>query len=261
MRPLGLKGCGKFLDFLVVATTSAEQMWAEVENDIPAMVAAAQAGNLHQDSALVAVARDCLALHMVRSQRYMMAHAKAVDMALAGFKDFAIDKWRERLIEAFVAKHGGILPAGRESLGVLVDPVIENWTRLDASGLLARADIEFMFHRVRETFANVNVQVWHAPAGAELLISDSPCLTLRYDASRTRVEPHVAIGDSHTVVMAIAKDCYLALGEDEQDDVLTSNNVQLFNELQMRSAFGYLYYHPGSNLGSSINAFFSTSQP
>jgi hypothetical protein len=96
-RPLGLKGCGKLLNFLIVASTSAEQMWAEVERDIPAMVAAARAGTLHQNPALVSVARDCLALHLVRSPRYMAAHAEAVRKALDGFKDFAIDKWRERL--------------------------------------------------------------------------------------------------------------------------------------------------------------------
>ena len=47
----------------------------------------------------------------------------------------------------------------------------------------------------------------------------------------------MAIGDSHTVAMPIAKDCYLALGEDAKDDVLLSSNVRLFNELQMDSAF------------------------
>ena len=128
-------------------------MWAEVERDIPVMVAAARAGTLHQNPALLSVARDCLALHLVRSPRYMAAHAAAVRKTLDGFKDFVIDKWRERLVEAFVARLQGILPASRESLGTVVDPVIEDWLRLDASGLMARADIESMFDRVRETFA------------------------------------------------------------------------------------------------------------
>ena len=66
----------------------------------------------------------------------------------------------------------------------------------------------------------------------------------------------MAIGDSHTVAMPIAKDCYLALGEDAKDDVLLSSNVRLFNELQMDSAFGHLYYRPGSSIASSVDAFF-----
>jgi hypothetical protein len=259
-RPLGLKGCGKFLNFLIVATASAEQMWAEVERDIPAMVAAARAGTIHQDPALVSVARDCLAVHLVRSPRYMAAHTDAVRKTLEGFKEFALEKWRQRLIGAYIAKYGGILPVSRESLGALIDPAIEDWQRLDSSGLMARADIEFMFHRVRETFAQVNVQVWHAPVGGEFLISDSPCFTLRYSDDGKPAKPHVAIGDSHTVAMPIARDCYLALGPVAQDDVLLSDNVRLFNELQMDSAFGHLYYRPGSNIGSSVDAFFLKSR-
>jgi hypothetical protein len=158
-----------------------------------------------------------------------------------------------------MAKHSGLLPGGRESLGTLIDPVIDNWQQLDSSGLMARADIEFMFRRVRDTFAPVDVQIWHAPAGEEFLISDSPCLTLRYSEDRTKVESHVAIGDSHAVAMPIAKDCYLALGDSPRDDVFVSSNVTLFNQLQMSSAFGYLYYRPGSNIPRSIDAFFSNS--
>jgi hypothetical protein len=205
----------------------------------------------------VSVARDCLALHLVRSPRYMARHAGAVRKTFGGFKDFVIDKWRESLIDAYIAKHGGLLPAGRESLGTLVDPVIEDWQRLDTSGVMARADIEFMFHRVRETFASVNVEVLHASVGEEFIISDSPCFTLRYSDDRTRVTPHVAIGDSHTVTMPISRDCYLALGENERDEVLIDDTVRLLNELQMHSAFGHLYYRPGSKIGSSVDAFFS----
>ncbi|WP_369915987.1 DUF4238 domain-containing protein [Plantactinospora sp. KBS50] len=144
-------------------------------------------------------------------------------------------------------------------MGTLVDPVVDNWRQLDSSGLMARAGIEFMFRRVRDTFASVDVQIWHVPAGEEFLISDSPCLTLRYSEDRTEVEPHVAIGDSHTVTMPIAKDCYLALGDSPKDDVFVSSNVSLFNQLQMRSAFGHLYYRPGSNITRSVDAFFSNS--
>jgi hypothetical protein len=140
----------------------------------------------------------------------------------------------------------------------MVEPYVEKWLELGEKGVIARASMEFMFHRVRATFAPLQLQIRRPPSGKEFLISDSPCFTLRYRDSGRLVEPHVAIGDAHTVAMPVSRDCLLALAPEASDDLLDDGNVDLFNTLQMSSAFDHVYYRPGSNLAQWIQGYLST---
>jgi hypothetical protein len=259
MKPLGLRGCAKLIDFLAIASSSAELIWKEVEDRIPEAVAVARDGRLHQSEDLAAVAKDCLALHLVRSIRYMNVHAQAVAASVSGFAGRVVDSHTEVFIREFRDRHGGLLPGGRASLEAMVEPYLGNWLELGEKGVIARASIESMFHRVRAAFAPLQLQIWRPPSGKEFLISDSPCLTLRYRDDGRLVEPHVAIGDANTVAMPIGRDCLLALAPEASDCFLVEEAVDLFNTLQMSSAFDYIYYRPGSHLAQWVQGYFNTA--
>jgi hypothetical protein len=71
-RPRGLAGCGWVPDFLMCAAESAEQLWnAEVGTHLGPAIEAARHGRLHDQDAHVAAIRDGIALHLVRSLRYL----------------------------------------------------------------------------------------------------------------------------------------------------------------------------------------------
>jgi hypothetical protein len=259
-KPLGLRGCAKAIDFLVIASSSAEMIWKDVEDRIPEAVAVARDGCLHQNTELAAVAKDCLALHLIRRRRYMTVHTQALTASVSGATERIVNSHTEMLISRFRSEHGGLFPGGRASLEAMVEPHVANWVELGEKGVIARASIEAMFRRVRDIFAPLQLQIWRTPPGKEFLISDSPCLTLRYRDGGRLVEPHVAIGDAHTVAMPIASDCLLALTPETSDDFLVEENVDLFNTLQVSSAFDHFYYRPGSRISRWVQGYFQPGQ-
>ena len=137
------------------------------------------------------------------------------------------------------------------------DPILE-WLELDERGILARASMEAVSSRVRETFRHLYIEVLHVPRGCELLISDSPAVTLRYLAGHNSVIPNVAIGDSHSVVLPLASDCMVAIGPAPVDAELSSDQVDYFNRLQVQIAYRYVYYRPGSTLKPLVEATMPT---
>lgn len=68
----------------------------------------------------------------------------------------------------------------------------------------------------------------------------------------------MAIGDAHTVAMPISRDCLLALAPEASDGFLVEETVDLFNMLQMSSAFDYVYYRPGSRLAQWTQNYFNS---
>ncbi|MEU8663017.1 DUF4238 domain-containing protein [Actinoplanes philippinensis] len=255
-KPLGLRGCAKSVDFLTVASDSAEKIWKQIEDYIPDVVTAVREGHLQPTGPLAVAARDCLALHLIRSLRFMEVHEKSVTTTVANFAPFIVNQHPEVFVREFRKRHGGLLPAGRSSLESMVQPYVDDWMTLHERGLTARASMESMLQRVRATLGPLHLQIWRTPPGKEFLISDSPCLTLQYQDGDRFIKPHIAIGDAHTVAMPISNDCLLSVGPETSDEVFTEWNVDLFNRLQLMSAYEHVYYRPGSSLANWIAAYY-----
>jgi hypothetical protein len=156
------------------------------------------------------------------------------------------------MLQAEFRRRYGLEPAGREALEVVLAEPFREWRTLAERGAIARVSMEAMFHRIRAMLEQSwAVEVWHIPDGLELLISDSPAITIRYD-ERLNMQTHVAVGDANCIVMPIARDCLVALGPTSKDDVLLRNQVELFNRLQVGSAYEHVYYRPGSDLRAFV---------
>jgi len=204
-RSKGLSGCGKVPHFLKYASESAEQLWKSVEDQLHTAIDSARRGRLHdQDSHSQAIA-DCIALHLVRSIRYLEMHQSIIAKSTENVREEVMHSGRAVLESEFKRRYG-LHPAGPEALALILDEPISKWLELDKRGALPRASIEAMFRRVREAFRTQAIEVWHVPLGCELLISDSPAVTIRYLAGNTSVEPNVAIGDAHCVALPLARD-------------------------------------------------------
>ena len=81
-KPRGLKVCGRVPDFLLCASESAERLWGEVENRLGPAIKAARDGHLHEHDSHVSAIRDGIALHLVRSLRYVEINHGAVGQAI-----------------------------------------------------------------------------------------------------------------------------------------------------------------------------------
>ena len=253
LKARGLRGCGKLPDFLEFASESAEQLWSTVENQLDTAIKAACDGHLHDQDAHVEAIKDGIALHLVRSLRYLEIHRASVAQSIEDVRREAVHSRRALLQAEFYRRHG-LLAAGPEALGTLLDEPISKWRSLDTRGATVRTSMEAMFRRVRAAFRRQAIEVWHVPIGYELLISDSPAFTFQYLDGNTSVVPNVAIGDSHGVALPVARNCLVVIGPEAKDDELLPDQVSLFNELQVTISHRYVYYRPGSRLKAFIQA-------
>ena len=247
LKARGLRGCGKLPDFLEYASESAEQLWKSVEDQLHAAIGASRAGHFHDQDAHAEAMKDGIALHLVRSLRYLEIHRASVTHSIENVRQEALHS-RRALLQAEFRRRYGLLAAGPEALGMLLDEPISKWRSLDTRGVTVRTSMESMFRRVRAALRRQAVEVWHVPIGYELLISDSPAFTFRYLDGNTSVLPNVAIGDSHGIALPVARDCLVVIGPEAKDDELLPGQVSLFNELQVTVSHQYVYYRPGSGL-------------
>lgn len=111
----GLKGCGRVPDFLLCASESAEQLWNEVENRLGPAIKAARDGHLHDHDSHVSAIRDGIALHLVRSLRYVEIDHVAVAQTIENVRRTA-PVFRRSLLEAEFQRRHGLVPAGPEAL-------------------------------------------------------------------------------------------------------------------------------------------------
>jgi Protein of unknown function (DUF4238) len=256
-QPKGLAGCGVVPDFLKSASESAERLWKNVEDQLHTAIDAARQGHLHDRNSHSQAMADCIALHLVRSIRYLKLH-QAIIVESAENTCQEVMHSRKALLETEFKRRYGLYPAGPEALALILEEPISEWLELDRRGILARASIEAMFRRVRDAFRSLAIEVLHVPHGCELLIADSPAVTLQYLAGNTSIIPNVAIGDAHSVVLPLARDCMVAIGPNPEDGQLSPDQVIFFNRLQIQMAYRYVYYRPGSRLKALVQATMPT---
>jgi hypothetical protein len=250
-KPRGLDGCGRVPDFLTFASESAEKLWKGVEDQLHSAIMAARGGHLHDQSADVEAILDGIALHLVRSPRYLALHHAIVEQSIENVRRTALRSRRAMLQAEFQRRHG-LVAAGNETLATVLEEPISKWRALDARGAIARASMEAMFHRARVAVRSGAVEVWHVPPGYELLISDSPAFTFRYFSGGAGIQLNIAIGDCHGIAMPIARDCLVAIGSKEKDGVLLPEQVSFFNRLQVEVGHRHVYYRPCSGLKTFV---------
>ncbi len=238
-------------DFLAFASASAEQLWKSVEDQLHNAIKAARAGHLHDQNAHTQAITDCIALHLVRSIRYLELHRSIIADSTESVRRRAMLS-KAGMLQSEFRRRYGLEAAGPEALAIILDDPISKWQLLEKRGALVRTSMEAMFHRARDTLRAQAVEVWHVPRGYELLISDSPAVTFRYLAENASIEPNVAIGDSDSIVLPLARDCMVAIRPEAKDSELLPDQVFFFNRLQVEISHRYVYYYPGGELNELV---------
>ncbi|MBB5856362.1 hypothetical protein HDA45_006449 [Amycolatopsis umgeniensis] len=255
LRPLGIGGCGKILHFIRYASQSLEDLWkSSVEDHLHQVSASIQDRSILGKPDLVTVVKDCIALHLVRSLRYLEVHSASIDQAQRALGPDLIGRFKQPLSRLFLAKYG-LYPAGDEALECVVDEFFAEWRRVNSDGLMERQDVEQAFERIRGGFTPLQINVMYAPAGSEFLISDSPAFTYLFDATGERfTKIRSAVGDSNGVGMPIARDCFVTTAPDLGMGEVPAKFVDYLNMVQMEIAYEHVYYRQGSPLASFVSS-------
>lgn len=251
LRPLGIGGCGKIPHFIRYASQSLEDLWkSSVEDHLHEVSASIQDRSILNKPGLVTVVKDCIALHLARSPRYLEVRSASIDEAERALRPDLIARFKEPLSRLFLAKHG-LHPAGNEALGCVLDDFLAAWRQTNSDGLMERQDIEQAFERVRGAFAPLQINVMFAPPGSEFLISDAPAFAYLFDATGEKfAKIRGAVGDSNSVGMPIARDCFVSTAPDSGMGEAPAKFVDYLNTVQMKIAYEHVYYRQGSPLAS-----------
>ncbi|MGW3992965.1 DUF4238 domain-containing protein [Amycolatopsis sp. NPDC004772] len=251
LKSLGTRGCGKIANFLPFASASAERLWKTVEDDLGSAIEAARDGTLTSTSHHAQVIKDGIALHLVRNPLYLRIHQNSAREAASAVYQGA-PFWHEDILQKEFYRRHGIHAAGPEGLRTLLKESLDAWDELQGSGKLARASMEAMFERIRTGLRELDLEILHAPSGHELIISDSPAFSFRFEDSAT-ISTGGALGDAHGVAMPIAGDCVAVIGPAHKAHLMSSDEVKLFNRLQIERAVRFVWFRPGSGLGTFVS--------
>jgi hypothetical protein len=250
LKKLGVGGCGKIPNFLSFASGSAERLWQTVEDDLGSAIKAARDGTLSPTSHHAQVIKDGIALHLVRSQHYLRIHQDSARESANVTYQQAPFRHADVLQQEFYRRYG-IHAAGPDALRSLLKESLDKWSELQASGKLARASMGAMFERIRTGLRGLDLEILHAPSGRELIISDTPAFTFRFDDA-ARIDTGCAVGDARGIAMPIAKDCLVAIGSAHKNHNMSGDEVAFFNRLQIERAVRFVWFRPGSGLGAFV---------
>ncbi|NUK86281.1 DUF4238 domain-containing protein [Streptomyces lunaelactis] len=238
------RAVGWIKDFVPYASASLEALWAEVEQKLPPVFHAVPQGTALGDPHALAVLRDLIALHYVRSQHYRDTFHRIFKEAHAEQRRWLLAEGQQ-LLRAATLQRTGLDTPGRQALAVRADELLSTMVESYGNGSLLRVRIEDSFRTAREWVAGVGLEILQAEEG-EFLIGDNPAMTLRTEDEQLIYG--MALGDAHTAVLPLGPRHTLALGAADGAGSVPRAWVDRMNVLQVKTARRRVFTRPGSPL-------------
>jgi hypothetical protein len=248
----GTNGVGYIKDFVPVDSRAAEALWQEVERRLDPAIAAALNGTALADPAHLSILRNAVALHFVRNPQTLAVHNDSFADALANHIDRASSQ--PLAAQAFLDKYG-LYPAGPEAMRLGAESMVERLVKLHQDGGLFRLSVQRMFEKVSDRFGVRGVEIL-TPASAEkeFLLGDVPAITI--DRAGTYGVLHgVTVDDAEKIVMPLTPRLLVAIGPSDGARAIADDEVDSYNEMQVRAAREYVLFRPGANLATAIAAW------
>ncbi|MEV6110468.1 DUF4238 domain-containing protein [Streptomyces sp. NPDC051940] len=242
--------CGWVRDFISFDPDSAEDLWRQIEQRVPEVFSALNAGAYFDDPRLVEVLRDLIAVHMVRSHWYLEVHQQSYKRAYDRLRVGLLRDHSER-VRAEALRETGLHLTTPGALAAYVDRVMEGSVpaREYVSGKMFRISIEDMFNKIREAIGDWGLEIVR-PQQGEFLIGDTPAMTLRRESDTWTYG--VALGDASTVVLPLGPKCLVALGADNASASIPLQSVYEINVVQVLAAQRHVFFRPGSGLNDFV---------
>jgi hypothetical protein len=246
---------GKVPGYLRFASSSAEDLWGEVETRLHEPLEAVRQDDRIADLSHEAVIRDAVALHYVRSIPTAVLHRAT----WRDHREVARQHWRvqPQMLEWFHVSAFGWWTNDPARLELALDHFYKPMEKLVSSGAFFRVSLEDRFKRVRDGLQAFELKIL-TTSSQEFLIGDVPVLTLRDGHQGAGIFGGVGVANADEIVMPLTPHHVAVLGKGDQSREATDDEVQRYNTSQVRHAYRYFYFRPTSSLATFARSVLGT---
>lgn len=248
----GTNGVGYINNFVPVDSQATEDLWQHVEGRLNPALAAARNGTVLGNPTHLSTLRGAVALHFVRNPQTLTAHNES----FAGAIDRHVDQAAQTPLaaQAFLDKHG-LYPAGPDALRLGAEALVERLAKLHQEGGLFRLSVQRLFEKACDRFDVRGVEILTpASAGKEFLLGDVPAITID-QAGTYGISHGVTVDNAQKIVMPLTPRLLVAIGPQDGARMITDDEVDAYNMMQVREAREYVIYRPGANFAADIAAW------
>lgn len=236
-------------DFLPHDPTAAEKRWQEIENDIPLLYSAIESRALLEDDELLSLAKDVVALHVVRSWTRFDVHLAV----LSRTKDNLIPELLrdpDWLAARFIERNGRH-PAGHEALLQQARHEANLYADMGITESFRQWRIMENLEEARDFLRPAGVEVIEAaPDAGRFLISDNPGVQLKTGYQGLGPLSGVSWPETDMVVLPLSPTITLAVAMKGKSRWVKTNDggIHMLNCVQLSSAKQRVFYQPSNNL-------------
>lgn len=242
-RQLKPPGAGIFkIKFDSYDSRGTEDFWNSFETNFPRALDTVRTRSVLDDAEAVSILKDLMAVHWARSTAIMIARNLAVDQIVQESKRTTLDQHPGKVARELRVRTG-LEVAPRSAMQWIVDTSHERIVEANQAMWHSQRN-PVNFKAARDYFETLGLQVAYVQSG-DLVISDCPVITARND--RPGAGPHhgVALMDADHLVMPIAPDVLLGLGQESAVMNLMDEDVNFYNSLQWAAHVNWLAALPG----------------
>ena len=250
----GTAGVGYIDNFVKIDSAAIEKVWKQVEDNLPAAIAAVKDGSIFGCPDLVEVIRNTIALHFVRNPQICEIHESSFEPVYSqGVEALAKTSWSE---EAFTREHGGLYPAGPEGRRVGAEQMLERLSDRFDEGVLFRLRSQDLFEKICDRFANHGLEILSpASEDREFLIGDVPGLAVDLNVGIAGYGESVGLAKATTVILPLDPQHLAALGPSNRFRQISNHEVDQLNQLEVRASKHHVFYRPSVDFKAAIDAW------
>lgn len=257
--PTGPRGAGYVQNFVKIDSKATEELWQQVENNMPKAIDAAINQTILSDPALISVLRDAIALHYVRNPQTLEVHEECFADALRNAVDALAGT--PAAAEAFY-RHHGLEPAGAQGRRLGAQELLAPMKDIFTQGTLFRLRVQDLFETVTDRFQSSGVEILvPSDADSEFLIGDTPALTVDFASGNAGVRAGISLGAANTIMLPLAPRLLIALGRTNAVAQVPSGFIHMINQVQAQAARQYVYCRPSATFGTRIAQWRTSGAP
>lgn len=240
-------------DFVPVDSQTTEDLWQKVETRLNPAVDAALSGTALGSSNHMQTLKDAVALHFIRNPQTLEAHNKSFKDALDG----RIEEIAKTPLaaEAFRRKYS-LVPASRGDLWRGAELFFEPMVTMYREGGLFRLSVQRLYENVLDRFGNRGAEILiPASPNKEFLIGDVPAITLKGSTGEFGISQGITVAEADEIFMPFTPRLLVAVGPPNAVRQLSDDEVDEYNEMQVREAKAYVIHRPSANFAARIKAW------
>jgi hypothetical protein len=234
-----------------------ENVWKASEDRLREAFDAIESRTILANGRLMDILRDCLAIHLARSNVLMRVDDLAMRKSRPGIEQWAADD--PRLIARYRQEHHGLYPTLQEARRYAARMVDDELSRIEATPDLA--DRFLAIYAVATKHVNGHpIEIGLAQEG-EFLIGDAPAQSYRTGHPGVGPLGGVPWGKASTFMMPLGRRYVMGLGRAPAYLDLDRSMVDRLNAYQVVAAHKQVVWHPDADFRSFVSGALDARPP